>query len=95
MSLPAVVYQDIFPASNNVYCQLTHGIDKEQIVSRYNDNMVLRSETPSEWDAGTNMYLGCDQNGNYLEGYLRNLTLYPVRVTGDQSIFLNGEEIHG
>ena len=91
----ASVYQDHFDPTTIKFCQLSHGVGDEHIITLYNDTSVLKTDTPDEWDAGSYLYLGTDAQGNYLNGYIRHLLMYPIQVTELQAIFLNGEEIHG
>lgn len=92
---PVVIYQDIFEYDNRRWLQLTHGIDNTQIVDRFNETNGLNLNTPANWTPGTKIYLGSDPQGNALEGYIRSIVIYPRRATVEETIFMNGEEIHG
>ena len=93
--MPVAIYQDVFDAVDDTWLQLTHGIDDEQILTLFLDQSGLNLATPSQWQPGTYLYIGCDPDGNSLEGYIRSVVVYPQRATEDEATFMNGEEIHG
>ena len=93
--VPTVISQDLFPYDTRKWYQLTHGIDDARIVTLFNETKGLNLSKPEHWDSGTKLYLGGDQKGNALEGYIRSLVIYPRRASDEEARFMNGEEIHG
>lgn len=85
-------YQDPFRAPSVTNCQLTHGFDRTGGISRFNETDGLNTAIAGEVAGGDTLWLGCDPQGNCLEGYIRSVTLYPDKVTEDEAAFLNGEK---
>ena len=86
------VYEDIFQANNDSYQQITHSIDTREGIQTVL-NRVVQYKTPiTSWNVGDYLLLGTDLS-KYLEGYMHHATIYPVYVSREEAIFLNGEEL--
>ncbi len=91
-----VLNQEIFNVNDTKFEQLVHGISTNSVVTKYNTNNSTSTEVtnlPAD-DLGY-IYLGCDPNGNFLDGYLCAATIYPKLLTVDEATYANGEEIYG
>ena len=73
------------------YQQLAFSQDNTSTSVRLDNNYQEYIKT-TDLTAAKCLFLGCDPEGNYLEGYIHHVTLYPVKVTEEQTKFLNGQE---
>lgn len=73
------------------YQQLTFSQDNTSTSVRLDDQFQEYTKT-TDLTKAKYLFLGCDPEGNYLEGYIHHVTLYPVKVTKEQAKFLNGVE---
>lgn len=71
--------------------QFTTGIDKTNMITRVNSTLSVKSHT-APYNTATHIYLGTDGEGNYYNGYIADLTIYPIRVDEMEAQFLNGED---
>lgn len=88
-------YQTIFAGNNDAVEQLIHAADSEQFYTRFNSELGMNLQAPLQQCTGKTLYLGCDSDGNSLDGWIRHLVIYDRRVTEDEAIFLNGDDIRG
>ena len=75
--------------------QLIHAADSEQFYTRFNSELGMNLQAPLQQCTGKTLYLGCDSDGNSLDGWIRHLVIYDRHVTEDEAIFLNGDDIRG
>lgn len=95
-SAEAVVSQIVIPGeTTKEYHQLVFSYDSQELLAKLNAREAIPFETPEKRNAIKKLYLGAARDGAFLEGYLRSVVIYPIKVTPDQATFLNGEEIHG
>lgn len=88
------IYLDVFDVPTVKNCQVTHGYDLKSAVSRFNETDGVNTDVMGDERNSSVMYIGCDPEGNFLEGYLRVVTVYQGNVTPAQAAFLNGEAYH-
>ena len=87
-----LIYQDILPSSEQTTVQLTHGFDDSGTTTLIDQTQGLNGVLTGPAQTGSYLWLGCDAEGHSFEGYIRNLVLYPERVTLEAATFLNGDE---
>lgn len=92
-SVSTVCYQDLLQYTQESECILVHAINQDKILSRLNSEL-LEGTAPASWSKGSQFNLGWDPNGTYLNGYVKAVTIYPYKVSDDESAFLVGE-LHG
>ena len=71
--------------------QVTTAIDTSTMVTVVNDKSSIKSHSVP-FNTATDIYLGTDTEGNYYNGYVADLSIYPIRVTETEAQFLNGED---
>lgn len=95
ISLDTVVVTDVFAAEVSKYNHIVHTIDSTEVVSRLNEQKIIRSNSPDNWTKDKVIYLGSDRNGNYLDSYMSALQVYDRKISDAQTKFLvqGGENV--
>lgn len=84
-------FQDKVPLPKNTdMIQVTHGISPTEIITCINNGRVYHSK-PVLMNKATDLYLGTDMEGSYYNGYISDISIYPILVTDAEVQFLNGE----
>ena len=84
-------FQDKVPLPKNTdMIQVTHGVSPTEIITCINNSRVYHSK-PVLMNKATDLYLGTDMEGSYYNGYISDISIYPILVTDAGVQFLNGE----
>lgn len=73
-------------------CQLTHGFNEEKMLTKYNDGISIESDMYENKPICQTLWIGCDSSGNFLDGYIDHMIIYPIKLTANEATFSNGEE---
>lgn len=96
LSTSVVTYSDTFNVSATTFNQLVYTMDKSGVYGLLNrESTDSRGVVPVVKDDGNYVLIGNDSHGNYLDGYIRDISIYNIKVSPEQAEFLNGEEIYG
>ena len=93
VSTRVMVLNHVIIGENSKYTNVVYGQDDQGIITSHHgecftyDHQVIK-------DSESKLMLGRNPEGEYAEAYFRNLTVYPIRITSDQCVFLNGEIIY-
>lgn len=90
-----VVYEHYEPASVPGIYALTHGVNAAMTVTASHAMDPTEGITGAAWTGeATHLNIGNDGKGNFLNGYVRHLVVYPIKCSVGNAIFLNGEQIN-
>ena len=81
--------ENYLPDTNMI--QITTAIDTSTMLTVVNDESSIKSHSVP-FNTATDIYLGTDTEGKYYNGYIADLSIYPIRVTETEAQFLNGED---
>ena len=93
-TITTMIDQIMFEKQDGLYGHVSTSIDAESIVSAYDKDIETRV-TPTVYSIGNRVVLGTDLCGNFFDGYINSVVVYPCACTPNQLIFLNGDEING
>lgn len=86
--------EEIFDVQTSTFSILTYGIDAEQQITYLNTSSGMNLLAPDVSSLGSKIYIGCNKDGEEaLEGYVQNVLIYDKKLTEDEIIFLNGEDL--
>ena len=91
-----ITSQLVFPADNETkYTQMVYGVDKDSSVHKHNKAAPISMRNVDEWNRPDTIFIGCNQEGSFMDSYLKAVVIYPYKVSEDETIFLTGEQIYG
>lgn len=93
-TITTLIDQIMFEKQTNRYGQVTTSIDSSNISSAYNEVVETRV-TPSKYTIGNIVRVGSDGLGNYFDGYINKVIVYPCGCNTNQLVYLNGDDIDG
>ena len=93
ISTTTMSYYYLHKKQTDRYQHIVNGIDTKNIVVAYNKDTDT-NPIPEYLNKEDTLFIGCDRYGRYAETYFHSLIVYPVNVTEDQCLFLNGVEIY-
>lgn len=94
VTITTLIDQILFNPQTKRYGQVTTSIDESNISNAYNKDIESRV-TPSLYSIGDTVIIGGDLLGNYFNGYINKVIVYPCGCNTNQLVYLNGDEIDG
>ena len=94
ITVTSLIEQTVFEKQSGLYGHVSTSIDANNIISAYDKRIELRV-TPTDYSIGNRLVLGTDLQGNFFDGYITSVVVYPCGCSESQLIFLNGDEING
>ena len=94
ITITSLIGQTIFEQQSGLYGHVSTSIDANNIINAY-DKRVESKVTPTDYSIGNRLVLGTDLQGNFFDGYITSVVVYPCGCSESQLIFLNGDEING
>lgn len=86
-----ITLQDEVTAQGTSMLQMTHGVSDSGTITRLDTLTSMKTHDALLRNAGTDLYIGCLPDGQFLNGYVGDLIFYPICVSEEEAHFLNGE----